>query len=170
VSALPIVFGGLQILSSVYSLFSVTPMEHLLEMYAPIAIDRNLTPAQRVARGEGLLFAASEIEHGRRTINAVGSFLVAAICAGFAIGIGLDTNDFPTPDNVLLATSLGGLAITEIVSGIGSLWWERGTAEVAWDQWHAMHEPVTVQTSRIQLRPTFAAIRGGGTGGLSLRF
>jgi hypothetical protein len=100
----------------------------------------------------------------------VSSFIVAAVGIGFAIGFGADTNDFPTPTNVLLATSFAGMAVIEVLAGIGSLWWERGPAEVAWDQWHALHEPVVVQTSRIHITPTFSPLPGGATGGVLLRF
>jgi len=117
-----------------------------------------------------MLFEAAEAERGRRSFSAMGSFVAAALCVGFAFWTGLDTGHFPTPDNVLLATSFGSLAAVEVIAGIGSLWWERGPAEIAWEQWHATHEPVTVQTSTVHFTPTFAPTRGGATGGVLLRF
>ncbi len=169
-SVIPIALGGAVFLGGLLSLFTPSPMEHLFEAYAPIAIDKNLSPAQRLGRGEGMLLAASESEHGRRVVGAVTSFVLAAIIAGVAIGIGVDSSDFPPPNNAILAASLAGVSVVSIVQAIGALWWERGPAEIAWEQWHSAHEPVVVQTSKVHFSPNFAPIRNGAVGGFSLVF
>ncbi len=171
--AIPIVVGGLGMLSSVLSLFSVSPMEGLVDAYAPVAIDKNLTPAQRLGRGEGMLAAAAESEHKRRTVSAVTSFVFGGIIAGFAVAFGADSTLFEGEtgaDAALLSASFAGLSVAEVLSGFGQLWWERGPAEIAWEQWRSSHEEVVVQVSRVHVTPTFAPMRGGATAGLSLRF
>ncbi len=168
IAVVPLVIGGVQILGGVIDLFTGSPMERLFEVYAPIAIRSDLTPTQRVARGEALLMTAAESERGRRITGAVTTFVLGAVLAGFAIGFGAD-NNIMSPDNVLIAASLGGAALVSFVGGVGALWWERGPAEIAWEQWHSMHEHVVVHTeSKVRFAPTFAPIRGGATGGLSL--
>jgi hypothetical protein len=171
ISVFPMVLGGAQILGGLIDIFSASPMERLFEIYAPLAIRTDLTPTQRVSRGEALLFTAAETERGHRVAGAVSSFVVAAVAAGFAIGIGADSGDFPPPNNVIFAASLAGASVISIVQGIGALWWERGTAEVAWEQWHSMHEHVVVHTeSKVHFAPNFAPVHGGAVGGLSLVF
>jgi hypothetical protein len=170
VAAIPIVFGGLQIVSSLFSLYTVTPMESLLDAYGPIAVDKNLTPAQRLGRGEGMLAAAADLDHRRRTVSAISSFVLAGLMAGLSIFFAVDTTDFPSPDGPLLSVSFAVTSLTTLFSGVGQLWWERGSAEIAWDQWRSSHEDVVVQVSRVHFAPMFAPTRGGATAGLSLRF
>jgi hypothetical protein len=171
IAAIPIVFGGLSMLSSILSLFSVSPMENLVNAYAPIAVDKSLTPAQRLGRGEGMLVAAAGAEHGRRVVSSVTSFVFAGLMAGVAVFFAADTSLFPgTPDGALFAASFAGLSVAEVITGIGQLTWERGPAEVVWEQWHAAHEDVVVQVSQVHFAPLFAPTHGGATAGFSLRF
>jgi len=170
IAVIPIVIGGLQFVGGVVDLFATTPMERLFETYAPIAIRSDLTPTQRLARGEALLMTAAESDRARRVMSAATSFLLGAVLTGFAIGFGVD-NQIPQPDNAVLAVGLAGAALVSVIGGAGALWWERGPAEVAWEQWHAMHEHVVVHTeAKVRFAPSFAVIRGGATGGLSLLF
>jgi hypothetical protein len=170
IAAVPIVFGGLQMLSSLLSLYSVSPMESLLDAYAPVAVDKNLTAAQRLGRGEGMLAAAADVERRRRVVSGVSSLVVAGLLVGVSIFFAADTTDFPSPDGPLLSVSFAVASAASLFSGIGQLWWERGAAEIAWDQWRSSHEDVVVQVARVHVAPTFAMVRGGATAGLSLRF
>jgi hypothetical protein len=170
VSVFPIVIGGVMIIDGILTLVTPSPMERLLEIYAPTAIDKNMSATQRLARGEALLLLAAESERKNRTVNAVSSFVGAAICVGLGFWTGLDTANFPEPNNALFAFTFAGAGVLQVLAGIGALWYERGAAEIAWEQWHAAHEHVTVETARVHFTPMFAPTRGGATGGLSLRF
>jgi hypothetical protein len=170
--------GGVQILTNVISLLSTAPMEKLFDAYAPVAIDKDLPPSERVRRGEVLLGAMAEAERGRRNTEAATNLIVGIIEAGFAVVFAADDQivfayDQQTNNLLRAAFAVGfGLgAASAIGEAIGGWLWERGPAEVAWEHWQASHGTVTVHTeSKLQLRPLIKPVLGGGVGGLSLRF
>jgi hypothetical protein len=175
------VVGGLSVIEELISLFVSSPMERLFDQYAPIAIDKTLPASERVHRGEQMLEAMANAEHGARTLNGATALVTAAVFAGLAIFVGADndlwvcdpsTTDCSavTLDRVIISTAFAVGAVTSIGDGLAKLFWERGPAEVAWEHWHASHEQVTVQTARVHFTPVLAPIRGGATAGFSLRF
>jgi len=173
-----IALGGVQVLSNVISLFATTPMERLFDAYAPIAIDKEIAPSERVRKGEVLLGAMAEAERGRRNTEAVSGLVLGAVYAGFAVVFAVDDQIIVSPDpqtnglfRAAFAVAFGFGAASAVGEAIGAWIWDRGPAEVAWEHWQASHGSVTVRTeSSLQLRPVFTPVLGGGTAGLRLRF
>jgi len=170
-----IVAGGLAVLDGVISLFIPSPMERMFDRYAPVAIDKSMSAADRVHRGEQLLESMASLEHTQRITGAAGSLVVAGLEVGLAIFFAADndlwTNDSNAGfDRPVFATLIGIGAISSIGEALAKLIWERGPAEIAWEHWHASHEQITVQTARLRFTPTITPTHGGATVGLSLRF
>ncbi len=166
------IFGGVQVFGGLISLFIDSPTERAFDEYAPVAIDKNLSAAERVRRGEIMLGARAESERRLRVTNAATSFVSAAILAGFGLVVGLDKDLITTDDGTraILALGFGVGAVASLTSGVASLVWERGTAEIAWEHWKALHEHITVQTAQVHFAPILAPTHGGAMGGFSLRF
>jgi hypothetical protein len=170
-----IVAGGLQIVDGIISLVVQSPMERLFDRYAPVAIDKSLTPADRLRRGELMLEAMANAERSQRVTGAASSIVLGALLAGLAIVVAAD-NDLwvgdanASIDRAIFATAFALGAASSLGEGIGKIVWERGAAEVAWEHWHAQHETVTVQTSKVKFTPSIAPVHGGAVAGFSLRF
>lgn len=169
------IMGGVQVVDSLISFFVPSPMERLFDRYAPIAIDKSLTSADRLRRGEMMLEAMASSEHSQRTLNGVSSIVVGVLLAGVGIFIGADndlwgTDPSLTFDRAIITTSFELIAASSIAEGVGKVVWERGAAEVAWEHWHAMHETVVVQTSKVHFTPMFGPTHNGAMAGFSLRF
>ena len=169
------VMGGLQIVDGIISLVVPSPTERLFDRYAPIAIDKSLTAADRLRRGEMMLEAMANTERSQRTLNGASSIVVGVLLAGLGVFIGADNDLWGTDpsfslDRAIITTSFELVAAASIAEGVGKVVWERGAAEVAWEHWHAMHETVVVQTSKVTLTPMFGPTHNGAMAGLSLRF
>jgi hypothetical protein len=174
------IIGGVQVVSNLVSLFITSPMERMFDAYAPIAIDKDLAPSERVRRGEVLLASMAELERRNRLTEGTTNLVVGVIETGLAIVVAADKDlvfDYnPAANDVwrasfALAFALG--AATTLGSAIASMVWERGPAEVAWEHWQATHGNVTVHTeakNKLQLRPLIAPMPGGGMAGVRLRF
>ncbi len=170
-----IIAGGLALIDGIISLVVPSPMERLFDRYAPVAIDKSLSPSDRLRRGELMLEAMANAEHTQRITGAASSIVLAIIEAGLAIFVAADNDIWANDGNAdadraifTAAFALG--AITSLGDGIGKIVWERGAAEVAWEHWHSMHETVVVQTSKVKFTPTVGPVRGGAALGFSLRF
>jgi hypothetical protein len=168
--------GGLTIVDGLISFFVETPMERLFDRYAPIAIDASLTPDDRLRRGEMMLESMANAERSQRITGGVSSLVLGILEAGLAVFFAAD-NDLWSPydpnataNRAIFATSFGLLAATAVGDAIGKIVWERGPAEVAWEHWHASHEVVTVQTSKVRFTPYLGPTLGGAAAGFSLRF
>ncbi|HSQ64047.1 MAG TPA: hypothetical protein VLM85_12565 [Polyangiaceae bacterium] len=178
IGVITMALGGVQILTNVISLFVTAPMERLFDAYAPIAIDKDLAPGERVRRGEVLLGSMAEAERGRRTTEAATNLALGIIEAGFAVVFAADDQIIFTTDTqtnnlfrAAFAVGFGVGAFSTIGQAIAGWLWERGPAEIAWEHWQASHGAVTVHTeSKLELRPVFTPMLGGGTAGLKLRF
>ncbi len=169
------VVGGLAIIDGVVSLIVESPMERMFDRYAPVAVDKTLSAADRVHRGEQLLESMAALEHTQRTTSGAGALVIAGLEVGLAIFFAADNDLWANDTNAgfdrpVFATLIGLGAVSSIGEALAKLIWERGPAEVAWEHWHTAHEIITVQTARVHVTPTFTPIRGGATAGLSLRF
>jgi hypothetical protein len=170
-----IIAGGLALVDGIISLVVPSPMERLFDRYAPVAIDKSLSPSDRLRRGELMLEAMSNAERTQRITGAASSIVLAVIEAGLAIFVAADNDIWANDGNAdadraifTAAFALG--AVTSLGDGIGKIVWERGAAEIAWEHWHSMHETVVVQTSKVKFTPTVGPVRGGAVAGFSLRF
>ncbi len=170
-----IAFGGVMAIDAIVSLFVESPMERMFDAYAPVAVDKSLTPAERLRRGEGLLEAMASRERAARITGVAGGIIAAAIEAGVGVWLVAD-NDFwgNDPTTSFYRPVFGALIGLSVVSAVGDALakalWERGPAELAWEHWRISHEPASVETSRLQIRPIFAPTLGGAMGGLRVRF
>ena len=170
-----IIAGGLAVVDGIISLVVPSPMERLFDRYAPVAIDKSLSPSDRLRRGELMLEAMANAERTQRITGAASSIVLAVLEAGLAIFVAADNDLWANDGNAdadraifTAAFALG--AVTSLGDGIGKIVWERGAAEVAWEHWHTMHETVVVQTSKVKFTPSVAPIHGGAVAGFSLRF
>ncbi|HEY2367082.1 MAG TPA: hypothetical protein VGH87_11890 [Polyangiaceae bacterium] len=170
-----IIAGGLALVDGIISLVVPSPMERLFDRYAPVAIDKSLSPSDRLRRGELMLEAMANAERTQRITGAASSIVLAVLEAGLAIFVAADNDIWANDGNAdadraifTAAFALG--AVTSLGDGIGKIVWERGAAEIAWEHWHSMHETVVVQTSKVKFTPTVGPIRGGAVAGFSLRF
>jgi hypothetical protein len=172
------VLGGVEIglgiamaLDGVVSLFVKSPMERMFDAYAPIAVDKRMSAAERLRRGEGLLEAMANRERSARITGIASSVIAAAIETGVGIWLVAD-NDFwgsdPTSNfyRPFLGAMLGLSVVSVAGEAVARALWERGPAELAWEHWRISHEPASVQTSHLQIRPMFAPTVGGAVGGL----
>ena len=166
-------FGVAMALDGIVSLFVKSPMERMFDEYAPIAVDKSLTPAERLRRGEGLLEAMANRERTARITGLASSVISAVITTGVGVWLVAD-NDFwgndPTSNfyRPFLGAMLGLSVVSVAGEAVAKALWDRGPAEIAWEHWRISHEPASVQTSRIQIRPMFAPTVGGAMGGLRL--
>ena len=169
------VLGGLQVVDGLYSLFVPSPTERLFDRYAPIAIDKSLTATDRLRRGELMLEAMANAEHTQRITGAATSIVTGVLLAGLGIFVGAFNDLWGTDpslqtDRVIITLSFELVAASSIAEGIGKAVWERGAAEVAWEHWHAMHQTVVVQTSKVKFTPMFGPTHNGAMAGFNLRF
>ena len=168
--------GGLVIVEGLIDLFVKSPMEKMFDAYAPVAVDKRLSPEARLRRGEALLEAMAEREHAARILGIASGIVGGLLDAALGVWLIAD-NDFwgtdPTLNNVyrpLVGTVLGLSVASIIGDAIAKALWERGPAELAWEHWKVSHEPASVQTSQIHVRPLFAPTLGGAMGGLRVTF
>lgn len=166
-------FGVAMALDGIVSLFVKSPMERMFDDYAPVAVDKSLTAAERLHRGEAMLEAMANRERTARITGLASSVIAAAIETGVGIWLIAD-NDFwgndPTSNfyRPFLGAMLGLSVVSVAGEAVAKALWDRGPAEIAWEHWRVSHEPASVQTSRIQVRPMFAPTVGGAMGGLRL--
>jgi hypothetical protein len=170
-----IVGGGLQIVDGIISLVVESPMERLFNRYAPVAIDKTLSVTDRMRRGELMLEAMANAERTQRITGGASGIVLGVLLGGLAVFVGADNDIWngvtnATTDRPLFTTVFALAATASIGEGIGKVMWERGAAEVAWEHWHAMHESVVVQTSKVHFTPMVGPTRGGAVAGFSLRF
>ncbi len=169
------VSGGLTIIDGVISLFASSPMERAFERYAPIAIDNSLTPGERVHRGEALLESMAASERSLRMTAGVENIILGSLETALAIVFAADNDLWVGVGNADIERAFFGVAFGVAAAGafgeaIAKMVWERGPAEVAWEHWHASHEVVTVQTSKVRIVPTLGPTHGGAAAGFSIRF
>jgi len=169
------VSGGLTIIDGVISLFASSPMERAFDRYAPIAIDNSLTPGERVHRGEALLESMANAERSLRMTAGVENIVLGGLEAALAIVFAADNDLWAGVQNADVERAFFGVAFGVAAAGaigeaIAKMVWERGPAEVAWEHWHASHEVVTVQTSKVRIVPTLGPTHGGAAAGFAIHF
>ena len=162
--------GALIALSSLFSFFGRTGMERLADAYEPIAEDTKVPAATRLASGVQGLRALAASEHTARVVNGVTSIVTGVIIGGIGVYFALNT-ELRDTDRIVLAGLTGVSAATIIGSGVASLTWQRGPAEIAMEHWDAARGAPRVENdARLHVTPLLAPLHGGAAVGLSLSY
>lgn len=160
--------GALVALSSLLSLFGQNGIERLADAYEPIAEDTTLPAAKRLASGEQALRALAASEHSGRIISGVTSIVTGIILGGFAVYFALDTSLSDT-NRMLFGGLIGVGGLTSIGSGVSSMTWQRGPAEIAMEHWDAARGAPHAAAG-LRVMPLLAPLQGGAAVGLSLTY
>lgn len=160
--------GALVALSSLLSLFGRNGIERLVDAYEPIAEDTTLPAATRLASGEQALRALAASEHSARVVAGVTSIVTGAILGGFAVYFALDTSLSDT-NRMVFGGLIGVGGLTSIGSGVSSMTWQRGPAEIAMEHWDAARGAPHAAAG-LRVTPLLAPLQGGAAVGLSLTY
>jgi hypothetical protein len=164
-------FGVLSVLSGGLGLFSRGPLERLDDAYGPIARDRTIASADRLAQGENALRQMAE---GGRRGRIFGGILSIVLGAGLGIAAipivvsakvdGVDN----TSTQVYLSLALGISSFASIASGVTAIVVRRTDAEQLWSMWLA--GTGRSQEARPLLQPFVTPVMGGVVSGVGGRF
>lgn len=166
--------GGTALLASLIGMIPRSSAEKLLSDYEPIAEDKRYDPEWRVRRGEDALRAQAKKDAMTRVIYGVVNIIAGLGVAGIAIWRATWSGITPA-DRAISGTLTGASSVLAIGQGVGRIWFQRGSAEVAFLHWQAsqgrmrdVEEPP--KPAAVSFSPLLMPIPSGFVGGIAAEF
>ncbi len=167
--------GSTAFLASIIGMIPRSSAESLLIEYEPVAKDTRYDPEWRVRRGEDMLRAQARKDANMRLVFGIANILAGIGVAGISVWRATWTGITPE-DRAISGTLTGASAILAIGQGVGRIWFQRSSAEVALVHWEATQgwlrglTEAPPEPPKVSFAPLVAPTQGGVVAGVAMEF
>lgn len=159
--------GGAAMVGALVLTFLPSSAEKLEATYSVYADDVRIPPEKRLYDGEQALRVMARRDMISRRVVGTMSIAIGVGLAAMAVWRSTLTES-TTTDRTVSGTLTAASSIVTIGTGIASIWFQRGSAEVTLAHWEASQGRFHEAWNGVRITPIVALARGGGSAGVVL--